>query len=190
MTPPQQALASLLGLAAMMLSPFPGRGAPDNPGEGTIRRVFGAGCNIEERRLPVTAAEKKAVRDGSRQEWRSDSVRVLAAVAGDSVLGYGMIDDVRGKDQPITYIVTVGANLEIKDLEILAYRESYGGEVRNKSWQKQFLGKSPGDPLRPGKEISNISGATISARAVTLGVSRVLTLLRALGSRLPAAFHR
>ncbi len=57
---------------------------------------------------------------------------------------------------------------------LAVYREPYGGEVAYDAWRKQFRGKSAADSLRVGREIRSISGATISAHAVTLGVRRLL----------------
>jgi hypothetical protein len=108
----------------------------------------------------------------------NDSVLVIASSKQDTLLGFGVVDHVRGKDQPITYCVVVDPNLHVVTTEILVYRESYGGEVQRRSWLDQFIGKSPDDQLRPGREIKNITGATISARAVTLSVRQVLTTLR------------
>jgi len=44
------------------------------------------------------------------------------------------------------------------------YRESYGGEIRNADWRKQFLGKNRTLALRLNEGITNISGATLSCR--------------------------
>lgn len=99
-------------------------------------------------------------------------------------MGYAIIDEVRGKDQPITYCIVVDENFAVKHIAVLAYREPYGGEVQNESWLNQFFGKRPGDKLRPGKEIKNITGATISARAITFGVKNILALLRIVAPRL------
>jgi Na+-transporting NADH:ubiquinone oxidoreductase subunit NqrC len=46
--------------------------------------------------------------------------------------------------------------------------------VRNKRWRAQFSGKRASDALQFGREIKNISGATLSSRHVTDGVRRVL----------------
>jgi Na+-translocating ferredoxin:NAD+ oxidoreductase RnfG subunit len=110
---------------------------------------------------------------------------ILASFRNGTVAGYGVVDNVKGKDQLITYFVIVDSSLAVHDLEILAYREAYGGEVRYKSWQEQFRGKRPGDRLRAGRDIKNITGATISARSVTLGVEKVLSVLAVVGDRLP-----
>jgi Na+-transporting NADH:ubiquinone oxidoreductase subunit NqrC len=61
-------------------------------------------------------------------------------------------------------------------VEILEYRESYGGEISNRSWLSQFVGKTSRDPLELDQDIRNISGATLSSRHVTEGVKRILAL--------------
>jgi len=116
-----------------------------------------------------------------------DSVgAVLVGRKGDSVACYAVVRDVRGKDQPITFLLVLEPSLAITGLEILAYREPYGGEIRNSTWRRQFTGRQPGDPLRHGREIRNISGATISARSVTDGVRKILDAVRAGREALPA----
>lgn len=79
-----------------------------------------------------------------------------------------------GKDQPITYLVAVDTALQLLDVDILVYREEYGGEVAYESWRKQFRGKRPGDGMQVGREIRGISGATISVNAVTAGIRKML----------------
>ena len=63
---------------------------------------------------------------------------------------------------------------KVLGIEILEYRESYGYEIRNPKWRKQFVGKKPNEPLRLNHDIYNISGATMSCRHVTEGTKRVL----------------
>jgi len=60
-------------------------------------------------------------------------------------------------------------------VDVLVYREPYGGEVAYEAWRKQFRGKTTSDPLKVDKDIRSISGATISVNAVTAGVRTALT---------------
>jgi Na+-translocating ferredoxin:NAD+ oxidoreductase RnfG subunit len=62
----------------------------------------------------------------------------------------------------------------VRRVEILQYRESYGGEVANASWLAQFIGKTSGSALEVNQDIRNIAGATLSSRHVTEGVKRIL----------------
>jgi Na+-translocating ferredoxin:NAD+ oxidoreductase RnfG subunit len=51
--------------------------------------------------------------------------------------------------------------------------------VAYEAWRKQFRGKTSAAPLQVGKDIRNVSGATISANAVTRGVRRTVADLTA-----------
>jgi hypothetical protein len=88
--------------------------------------------------------------------------------------GYFFVDAVIGKHDLITYAVALGADGKLRQLEILEYREAYGGEVRNPRWRAQFAGKQHGDALRIGDGIQNISGATLSSEHLADGVRRLL----------------
>jgi Na+-translocating ferredoxin:NAD+ oxidoreductase RnfG subunit len=99
---------------------------------------------------------------------------VLRVTRGDTLLGFATVRTVMGKDQPITFLVAIDPADRLKDVDVLVYREPYGGEVAYEAWRRQFRGKSVADSLRVGREIRAISGATISVHAVTLGVKRAL----------------
>jgi len=108
-----------------------------------------------------------------------DSVQVFRVSRGDSLLGFAQVGNVIGKDQPITFLVAIDASDRLKDVDILVYREPYGGEVAYEPWRRQFRGKTAADPLRVGRDVRTISGATISVHAVTAGVRRILGQLTA-----------
>ncbi|MEP7228383.1 MAG: FMN-binding protein, partial [Gemmatimonadales bacterium] len=95
------------------------------------------------------------------------------------LLGFAQVRNVKGKDQPITFLVAIDSADALKDIDVLVYREPYGGEVAYEPWRKQFRGKTTGAPLVLGKDIRNISGATISSHSVTLGVRQTLAALAA-----------
>lgn len=87
---------------------------------------------------------------------------------------YLIIDEVVGKHEMITYAVGITPSGSIQDVEIMEYRESYGYEVAELSWRKQFFGKTATDEIKLNKDIENISGATLSSKHVTDGVKRVM----------------
>jgi hypothetical protein len=90
--------------------------------------------------------------------------------------GWFMVDEVLGKHELITYAVALDSQGRVRGVEILEYRESHGGEIRDAKWRIQFLGKTAADPLLLDRDIRNISGATLSCRHVTDGVKRLLAL--------------
>ena len=77
-------------------------------------------------------------------------------------------------------VVGTGPDGVVKRIEILEYRETYGGEVRNAAWRQQFVGKHFGSQLKLGTDIKNISGATLSSRHITDGVRRLLIMYQML----------
>lgn len=90
--------------------------------------------------------------------------------------GWFIVDEVLGKHELITYAVGLDPKGRVRGIEILAYRESHGGEIRDPGWRLQFAGKTARDPLELDRDIRNISGATLSCRHVTDGVKRILAL--------------
>jgi hypothetical protein len=98
------------------------------------------------------------------------------ALSGGGRAGWFFVDRVIGKHEFITYALALGADGTVRGIEILDYRETYGGEIRNAEWRRQFVGRKPGDELALGADIRNISGATLSCRNVTNGVKRLLAL--------------
>jgi len=108
-----------------------------------------------------------------------DSAMVYRVSRAGALLGFAQVRNVKGKEQPITYLVATDSADALRDIDILVYREPYGGEVAYDPWRKQFRGKTAAAPLQVGKDIRNISGATISSNAVTRAVRKTLADLTA-----------
>lgn len=87
-----------------------------------------------------------------------------------------VIDEVIGKHEMITYAVALSPTGSVQGIEILEYVESYGYEVADPQWRKQFTGKTVSDPIKLNQDIQNIGGATLSCKHITDGVKRVTVL--------------
>lgn len=120
----------------------------------------------DDQRRAISRAAKAHVYDKVQRVWE---VR-----AGGRRIGWFMVDRVIGKHEFITYALALSPDGVVRGVEILDYRETYGGEIRNPNWRRQFVGKRPGSELQLGEDIKNISGATLSSRHVTDGVRRLL----------------
>jgi len=124
--------------------------------------------------LTVEQAQKQAF--PSATNFAAVDGRAWKAEAGGKVLGLFVVDHVIGKHLYIDYSVALDPSGRIQRVEILQYRESYGGEVRDRSWLGQFVGKTTASTLRVGSDIRNIAGATLSSLHVTEGVKRIVSL--------------
>jgi Na+-translocating ferredoxin:NAD+ oxidoreductase RnfG subunit len=118
----------------------------------------------------LQAGEIAAIKQASGVAPQSKQLQAWRAQDG----GWFIVDRVIGKHEFITYAVALTRDGAVRSVEILEYRETYGGEVRNANWRQQFVGKRFGSPLQLGKDIKNISGATLSSRHVTDGVRRLI----------------
>jgi len=87
-----------------------------------------------------------------------------------------IVDEVVGKHEMITYAVALSSSGAVTGIEILEYVESYGYEVAEAQWRKQFIGKTAVDPIKLNQDIQNIGGATLSCKHLTDGVKRVAVL--------------
>ncbi len=87
-----------------------------------------------------------------------------------------VIDEVVGIHEMITYAVAISPTGSVLGIEILEYVESYGYEVAEPGWRKQFVGKTAHDPIKLNQDIQNIGGATLSCKHITDGVKRVTVL--------------
>lgn len=90
--------------------------------------------------------------------------------------GWFIVDEVVGKHEMITYAVGLSLSGNITGIEILEYVESYGYEVAEAQWRKQFVGKNANDPIKLNQDIQNIGGATLSCKHISDGVKRVVVL--------------
>ncbi len=84
------------------------------------------------------------------------------------------IDQVLGKHEYIIYAIGIKKDGKVSGIEILEYREAYGYEITRPEWRSLFVGKDKNSNMTLGKEISNISGATLSCSHVIKGVKRIL----------------
>jgi FMN-binding domain len=87
-----------------------------------------------------------------------------------------IVDEVIGKHEMITYAVALSPSGSVTGIEILEYVESYGYEVADAEWRRQFIGKTAADPIKLNQDIQNIGGATLSCKHITDGVKRVAVL--------------
>lgn len=128
--------------------------------------------------LQLDAAQMKQVEKLSGLPARSVAWRTVAAYKDDRLLGYVVFDDVVGKFELISYAVGLQADATVQQVEIMAYRESHGFEIRNANWRRQFVGKTVSHGLAIGDGIANISGATLSCAHVTDGVRRIAAIVQ------------
>jgi Na+-translocating ferredoxin:NAD+ oxidoreductase RnfG subunit len=130
--------------------------------------------------VPITLDESKRSAIASQSETRLPrqfSPQVWQGQSAGKPMGWIMSDRVIGKYDWIDYAVGFSAEGTVLGVEILAYRESHGAEIRQSAWRKQFQGRQGPQSMRFADDIRHISGATMSCQHVTEGVQRLSALV-------------
>jgi hypothetical protein len=118
----------------------------------------------------LTNEQAKAIERASGVNVRSRQLKLWRVSTG----GWFIVDEVVGKHEFIPFALGLDDSGALKAIEILEYREAYGGQIREPDWRKQFIGKQAGSKLQLNKTIRNISGATLSCKHITDGVNHLL----------------
>lgn len=134
------------------------------------QRAISPGQSFAAAPVKLTGAQRKAIERASGVRMLRDEQQVWKVSGG----GWFIVDEVVGKHEYITYAVGLNPNGSVKQIEIMDYRETYGGQIRDPKWRAQFVGKTAQSPLKLETDIRNISGATLSCRHITDGVKRLL----------------
>jgi hypothetical protein len=138
--------------------------------EGAQRALFPQAEHFTEVALSLSPTQHERVAALAGPQPPHRSLRVFRAVRGAELAGYVFVDEVIGKEDFITYAIGIDAQGRLSAPEVLSYRESHGGEIRNTAWRQQFAGRHGLDQLRVQTDIKNIAGATLSCEHVTEGV--------------------
>jgi Na+-translocating ferredoxin:NAD+ oxidoreductase RnfG subunit len=105
-------------------------------------------------------------------------VNVFVATSGARVDGYAVVLDELGQHEPITFFVAADAAGNVTRVEVMAYRENYGHEIRSPRYLQQYKGRRLPDGAAPTRiSVDAISGATISSNSAGRAVARALSLI-------------
>lgn len=168
---------TVVGLGAVGLAPVQIVAAAEYlTVEQAQKSLFPAAERFDEVVLVLSPDQKQQVAKLAGPQPPHRSLRSWRAVRGTEVLGYVFVDEVVGRQDFITYAAGIDAKGRLGTLEVLAYRESHGGEVRGDAWRRQFSGRQSLDQLRFEADIKNIAGATLSCGHVTQGVRWLMAL--------------
>jgi hypothetical protein len=166
---PAVMLATLLPVPTVIAADYLSVGAAQ-------QAIFPGADAFQELLLPQTPEQLQALAARAGPQPPHGMIRIWRATQGGVLLGHVFVDEVIGRQSLITYAVGIDTEGALRNLEILSYRESHGGEIRNAAWRAQFAHRDALEQLRFRVDIKNISGATLSSEHVTQGVRWLLAL--------------
>ena len=97
----------------------------------------------------------------------ADHQNIYFTISSDSdKVGYLVIGEANSQYQKFDFYVLYDTNASILKVEVLNYIETYGFEICNKHWLKQFISARTENIFEYNKKIDGISGATISVSSI------------------------
>ena len=135
------------------------------------------GCSVERSTVYLTAAEVKEAETLSGGEVDSALVYPYRAQCQKGTGGVVYFDSHRVRTLPETIMVVLGERSEIRQVEILVFKEP-PDYIPVELWYGQFVGELLDEDLFLKKDIQPVTGATLTARATTQAIRRVLALHR------------
>ena len=137
---------------------------------------FRSSQNVTYKKVELDPAEKLRLQHRLGYTPVKTSYTFYVATSGGHVDGYAFLDEEKGEHLPITFAVKLSPEGKVMRQEIVVYREARGDEVRDEKFRAQFVGKSARDAIETDQDIQVVSGATISSRAMAVGVKRAVVL--------------
>jgi len=144
--------------------------------ESEINKYFPNNISVKWSMYKIPMNVKKNIQNKIKQKFFRDEVNLWEITDNDSMKYYAILDNVIGKTMPITFLAIFNSTPSVEHSSIIKYREPYGGEVRNLKWLNQFTAYTDSSNYKVGRDISGISGATLSVNSITKGIHK-LTLL-------------
>jgi hypothetical protein len=134
---------------------------------GQAQQLMFPGASFSENFVTLDQEQFNAIIKDSDVNVYSRNIKAWKVSTG----GWFIIDQVRGKDDWISYAIGIDGKGVVRHIEVLECLENWDG-ITLPAWRAQFYGKKHGARF---DDIQIISGATLSSGQMTAGVKRILS---------------
>lgn len=140
-----------------------------------LRLIFPEADSIEPQALFLTSEQVTRIEKLARSPLESPLLTVHVGRQGDETLGYAFLDIHTVRTQPEALFVVLTPQGVVDSVLVVAFHEPQE-YMPSDHWQAQFPGKTLTPDLQVRRGIAPISGATLSAHAMTDAVRRALAV--------------
>lgn len=129
-------------------------------------------------------ARQEALPEG--KEFKEITPEIYEALSDGETVGWCVNSSSNGFGGKISLMVGIRTDGSISGVRILSFSETAGlGSKADSAWKDQYVGKREGVAVTKGtpadNEISAITGATVTSKAVTAGVNQAYEMLHEAG---------
>lgn len=143
--------------------------------EEALDAIYGDGSAVEKQRVYLSEELKKEIEARAKAKLESRIHTFYVGKRGEEVLGYSILHTHVVRTHAETLLITINPDGTLRQVDILAFfepQEYMAGE----KWIELFPGKKLSSSLRVGRDIPNMTGATLTSNAVTKAVRTALAL--------------
>ncbi len=140
-----------------------------------LRQAFPEPQKIERRVLYLDDAQAGQAGDRAGAAVEARVIPYYVGFTGERIEGYAYFDTHLVRTLPQTVLILLAAEGRIRAIEIVSFEEPED-YLPGARWLAQFEGVEEDGALAPGGRIHALTGATLSARAVTAAARRVLVV--------------
>jgi hypothetical protein len=167
--------AALTGVFAVALTAPPPAGAKVFLTRTEALELAFPNCDIVRKTRYLTAEQRRRASNAADVEIDSRLVVQYAALCNGRPAGAAYFDAHRVRTLAETLMVVVDAEGRVKRLEIMSFLEPEE-YIPRRTWYDQFLKRRLDPGLQLKRRIHAVTGATLTARATTDAVRRILAL--------------
>ncbi len=160
-------------LVGLVLIFSPARAQVFKTQKQALEQAFTECDTVKRNTVFLTDKQVAKIQKKANAKLESKLATYYVGVKSDSVTGYAFFETNIVRTKPETFMVVVNPDGSVRFVEILAFYEPMD-YLPTDRWFRLFEGKVLNNELWPKRGIHNISGATLSVRAITLGVRRIL----------------
>ncbi len=133
--------------------------------EDAIKEQF-PDSKIVKKNILLTKKQVSQIQKLSKSRLNSSIITVYFIKKDGKNVGYGIINTHKVRTKKETVLFILSPDCKIQDIEIIAFYEP-PEYMPDKRWLKVFKGKDSSNQLRLKRDIPNITGATLSSKAIT-----------------------
>ncbi|MCC6221144.1 MAG: FMN-binding protein [Deltaproteobacteria bacterium] len=142
-----------------------------------LELAFPEADNVEMKTFILTEDELARAEKMAKVKIDSKLITFYEGIKDGQLLGYACIDTHVVRTLPETFMVVMNPEGEVERVTVLAFHEPQE-HLPSARWYEQFRGERLSPELWPGRKIAGILGSTLSVRAITSGVRKVLAIFQ------------
>jgi len=142
-----------------------------------LKTAFPDAARIEKKEIFLSSDQSETIETLARAKNETKLYIIYEAKNGEKTLGYAIIDThtLRTKTETVMFVINPDGSL--RQTEILAFFEPQDYQAGG-NWVELFEGKTLDNSLRVGKDVPNITGATITANSLSQAIRRILAVFK------------